>query len=259
MSLIHADLTDHVGTIVMQNKSKLNALSEDMIDEIIAAAEDFRRNDCRVLVLRADPGVKIWSAGHDVHELPTDRRDPLGWSDPLRKLIRMIEEFPTPVIAQIEGGVWGGACEVALVCDLVVATPNATFAVTPAKLGVPYNVTGVLTFMNAVDSVLLKEMVFTAQPIDAKKAERHGIINYIVAPEEIDAFTGRVCTQIKKNAPLSISVIKEQIRILSSAASITPRMFERVQGLRRVVYDSEDYKEGINAFLEKRAPNFTGK
>ena len=85
---------------------------------------------------------RVWSAGHDIEELPTDGRDPLGWDDPLPQLIREIEEYNAPVIAMIEGTVWGGACEVAFACDLVIATPATTFAVTPAKLGVPYNVVG---------------------------------------------------------------------------------------------------------------------
>ncbi len=87
----------------------------------------------RAVVLRAKPGVKIWSAGHDVDELPEGHRDPLGWSDPLRRLIRAIEKHPAPVIAMIEGGVWGGACEAAMACDIVIAAPNATFALTPAN------------------------------------------------------------------------------------------------------------------------------
>ena len=115
-------------------------------------------------MLRALPGAKVWSAGHDVDELPAGRRDPLGWDDPLRNLVRSIEEFPAPVIAAIEGGVWGGACEVAFACDLIVVAPRATFAVTPAKLGVPYNVTGMLTFLNACSLRIVKEMAFTAQP-----------------------------------------------------------------------------------------------
>ena len=85
----------------------------------------------------AQSGVKVWSSGHDVYELPAGGRDPLGWDDPLRELVRAIEECPAPVIAVIEGGVWGGACEVAFACDLIIAAPSATFAVTPARLGVP--------------------------------------------------------------------------------------------------------------------------
>jgi methylmalonyl-CoA decarboxylase len=104
----------------------------------------------------------------------------------------------------------------------------------------------------------MREMVFTAQPISAVRAERLGMINYVVGTEELEPRTYELAQQIIQNAPLSIAVIKEQLRILESAQSITPRMFERIQGLRRAVYDSHDYKEGLTAFLEKRRPVFAG-
>jgi methylmalonyl-CoA decarboxylase len=159
----------------------------------------------------------------------------------------------------IEGGVWGGACEVALACDLIVATPDATFAVTPARLGVPYNVSGMLTFLNACSLRIVKEMAFTAKPISAERAVNLGIINHLASAEEIASFTYSLAREISENAPLSISVMKEQLRMLAGAHPMSPRRFERVQGLRRVVYDSDDYAEGIRAFREKRKPNFIGR
>ena len=259
MSLIQSERDDVMAVITLTHESRLNALSEAMVEEILEALETFKQDTTRVVVLRAAPGVKVWSAGHDVSALPLGRRDPLGWSDPLRILIRAIDEFPAPVIALCEGGVWGGACELALACDLIVATPDTTFAVTPAKLGVPYNATGLLTFLNSVGYAVLKEMVFTATPIGAERAERLGIVNHVVAPGEIDDFVAGLARNIAQNSPLSIAVIKEQLRVLAGAHPLTPRGFERLQGLRRVVYDSHDYEEGIRAFLEKRKPVYKGE
>jgi methylmalonyl-CoA decarboxylase len=100
----------------------------------VAALRSFCEAEIRVAILRAKPGSRVWSAGREVDELPTTRRDPLGWDDPLRQLVREIEAFPGPVIAMIEGSVWGGATETALVCDLIVAAETATFAVTPSAV-----------------------------------------------------------------------------------------------------------------------------
>jgi methylmalonyl-CoA decarboxylase len=259
MELISTDFADFIGTVTLDHPAKRNALSEALVAELVAALARLNERKARVVILRAAPGSKVWSAGHDVAELPAGRRDPLGWDDPLRHLIREIEQFPAPVIAMIEGGVWGGACETVLACDLIVAAPGATFAVTPAKLGVPYNVSGMLTFLNAADLRIIKEMVFTARPISAERAERLGMINYVVPAAEIEAFTLDLARTIAGNAPLSIAVMKEQLRILAGAHPMTPQGFERVQGLRRLVYDSDDYLEGVRAFLEKRKPVFHGR
>ena len=259
MELISTDFDDYIGTITLNHPEKRNALSESLVMKVVEALASLKETRARVAILRAPSGAKVWSAGHDVTELPAGRRDPLGWDDPLRRLIREIEEFPAPVIAMIEGGVWGGACETVLACDLIVAAPGATFAVTPAKLGVPYNVSGMLTFLNATDVRIVKEMVFTAKPISAERAERNGMINYLVPAAELEAFTLELARTIAGNAPLSIAVMKEQMRILAGARPMSPQGFERVQGLRRLVYDSDDYLEGIKAFLEKRNPVFRGR
>jgi methylmalonyl-CoA decarboxylase len=258
MALVLTETRDAVGIITLNHPGKRNALAKALVDDIIAAMLDFEARKLRVVILRAATGATVWSAGHDVGELPESRRDPLGWDDPLRYLIRGIEEFPSPVIAMVEGGVWGGACETVFACDLVVAAPSATFAVTPARLGVPYNIAGMLTFLNASSMRIAKEMAFTARPISAERAERLGMINYVVPADDLERFTVALADDIAANAPLSIAVMKEQLRILAGAHPMSPQGFERVQGLRRLVYDSNDYQEGIRAFKEKRKPLFRG-
>lgn len=259
MSLIRVEIDNRLATLTMANQPKRNALSEAMIEEILAGLDQALAAKVRCVILRAEPGVRIWSAGHDISELPKSHRDPLGWSDPLRVVIRAIEEFPAPIIALIEGGVWGGACEMALACDIIVATPDSTFAITPAKLGIPYNVTGLLTFMNAANLHTVKEMAFTAKPIEAERALLVGLINHLKPAGEITGFCVEMAHGIEQLAPLAIAVMKEELRVLASAHSITPRMFERVQGMRRKVYDSDDYVEGVKAFQEKRPPVFEGE
>ena len=257
--LIQRSVDGSIATLTLDHAQKRNALSAQLVAELISALQALEANHIRVVILRAAAASTVWSTGHDINELPVDGRDPLGWSDPLRELVRSIEGLRVPVIAMIEGGVWGGAVEVVLACDIIIASPAATFAVTPAKLGVPYNVSGMMTFMSAANLRLVKELAFTAAPISAVRAEQVGMINHVVPADSLEAFTQKMADTIAANAPLSIAVMKEQLRVLAGAKPLSPRGFEEVQGLRRVVYDSQDYQEGIRAFKEKRKPVFTGQ
>jgi len=258
MAVISTQLQDNIGTITFNNPEHRNVLSTTSISEMIQSIGALQKGKMRVLVLRALKGSKVWSAGHDVHELPLPGRDPLAYNDPLVTILRSIQSLPIPVIAMVEGSVWGGACDLALSCDILIGCQTASFCMTPAKIGVPYNVSGILHFMNIMGVNYAKEMFFTAEPLSAEQAHQAGLLNHLVDEASLEEFTYQMAAKITRNSPLSIGVIKEQVRLLGSAHPLSPLTFERIQGLRRTVYDSKDYEEGIKAFLEKRPPLFTG-
>jgi methylmalonyl-CoA decarboxylase len=258
MSLVQTEIRDGIGSITLKN-GKVNALSSALIDEIAAALAGMQPPETRVLILRAARGATVFSAGHDVRELPTNGRDPLTYNDPLRKVVRDIEKHPMPVIAMVEGSVWGGGCELVMSCDLIIASDDSTFALTPAKLGVPYNLSGALNFMKVADIHFIKEMLFTAQPITAQRMAACGVINHIVPRELLEPMTMKMAKEICQTSPLVHRILKEELRVLSNARPMSPEAYERIQSLRREVYDSADYQEGIKAFMEKRAPVFQGK
>lgn len=259
MPLIIESFENKVGTITLNHPETRNSLSNELLAQLISALEDFGRKKARAVVIRAVPGAKVWSSGFDITELPTPGRDPLSYNDPLEQALRTIQQFPAPVIAMIEGSVWGGACDLSLICDIAVGAPSASFAITPAKIGVPYNSTGILHFINVVGLRIAREMFFTARPVKAERALQIGILNHLVPAEELERFTYEMAHQITENSPLAISVIKEQLRLLGNSHPLSPETFERIQGLRRKAYDSMDYLEGRNAFFEKRKPHFKGK
>ena len=257
-AMVTAAISNNIGVITLNNPRKRNALSTELINDLCSALEEMRQQAVRVVVLRAPAGSTVFSSGHDVRELPTNGRDPMTYDDPLRRVIRKIELFPMPVVAMIEGSVWGGACELVMSCDLIVAADDSTFAITPAKLGMPYNISGVQNFLTTGGMPLCKEMLFTAQPLPVKRLVDRGIVSHAVPKQELESVTVTIAEQISKNSPLVMGLLKEELRLLSISHNLGPETFERVQAMRRQVYDSADYQEGIRAFLEKRPPSFQG-
>jgi len=258
MGLVDAKISNDIGMITLNNPKKLNSLCKELVVDLCAAFEDLRQRDVRVVILRAPAGSKVFSAGHDVRELPVNGRDPLTYDDPLRLAVRTIEHFPAPVIAMVEGSVWGGACELVLSCDIIIAGEDTTFAITPAKLGVPYNISGVQNLLNTGGLPICKEMLFTGKPFPVDRLVSAEIVNRAVLRNELEGLAQSIAKQIAANSPLVIRLLKEELRLLSASHNISPETFERVQSMRRQVYDSHDYQEGIKAFFEKRPPAFRG-
>ncbi|HNX85654.1 MAG TPA: methylmalonyl-CoA decarboxylase [Bacteroidales bacterium] len=259
MTFVKTELREQIGWITMDHDAKRNALSFALLTELLAAFKVMKEAKARVIILRANKGAKVWSSGFFIDELPRDGSDPLAYDNPLQKVIRTIQSTPVPVICLAEGSIWGGACNIAFVCDIVIGTKDTCLAITPAKIGVPYNTSGILQFLDIIGSHIVKEMFFTASPISAEKALDLGIINHLVAPEEMEEFTIAMARKIIANSPLSIQVIKEQLTILGNALPMTPQTFEHIDMLRRIAGNSDDYLEGIKAFYEKRTPAFNGK
>ncbi len=259
MSLIKAEIKDFIGSICFNNDEKRNSLSAELMEAFYAALDLMAAEKVRVIILRANKGAKVWCAGLNIAELPKPGKDPLFYHHPLEKIMRRLQKFPAPVIAMIDGSVWGGGCDLSFVCDILIGTKNTSFAITPAKIGVPYNTTGIVHFLNMVELNIAKEMFFTAKPIMAEKAENLGILNHLVDPEELESFTYEMAEGIAANSPLSIAVIKEQLNIMGAAKPINSEFYEMIDELRQKAYNSDDYQEGIKAFFEKRKPKFTGK
>lgn len=256
MPLVRTSFADSVGTVAFDRDAKRNALSAGLIAEMLAAFDDFRTRRARCLVLRSATAGKVWSAGHDVDELPRADVDPLPYSDPLEQLLRAVKAFPAPVIAMVQGSVWGGACDLVMACDLVYGDETCAFAITPAKLGLPYNIAGLLNFTSRLPLNVAKEMFFSAEPIPAARAERVGIVNRIVPAAELEGVVYGMARTFTTRSAAAIAAAKESMRVLSESVPINPATFEYLHGLRRDVYFGPDYHEGTSAFLEKRKPKF---
>ena len=260
MSLLRTEASEHVTTLIISNAQQRNALSRTLLDELTGAIISAESRAARALIIRAEAGVTTWSAGHDISELPSDGMDPLTWSNPLEELFRTIRRMPFPVIAAVEGGVWGGACDLVLTCDLVVAMRTASFAITPVKLGVPYSTAGVAHFVSGLPLNVAKEMFFTANPLTAEQMADFGVVNRLVSSEpELTSEANVLTNRIAALAPLAIGAIKAEMTALTDAMPPTSSVFDDLTSRRNAAWRSDDYREGIAAFNERRTPTFTGK
>lgn len=258
-AIVLSEMRDYVGIVTMNNGKKLNSLSSELVQGILDALDRMEEAQTRVVILRAAPGTKVWSAGHNIKEIPLDGQDPVTWNVPFEKLLHRVRNFPMPVIGMIEGSVWGGACDLSMTCDMLVGTPTATFAITPAKLGLSYNTAGVNHFLGVLPIHIVKQMLFTAQPLSAKDAYRLGLLNSLVEPEKLEETAMQFAAEISSRAPLAVKVLKKEVQSLTAGPGMMPDVFEEIQGMRREAYRSEDFQEGIKSFFERRQPVFTGK
>lgn len=249
-----------VRRITLHDPKRRNALSTRLLGDFIQALESGSSAGIRVVIVRTEPVAGVWSAGHDIDELPVGDRDPLMWDNPIEALLRAIRDLPFPVIAAIDGSVWGAACDLAFTCDLIVATLESSFAITPTRLGIPYNSAGVAHFLSALPVHIAKEMFFTADPISAERAFDSGAVNRLVDDRAaMDQVAGELAHRIAERAPLAISAIKAEIGALTDARALTSDQFERLNALRTRAWTSEDYREGLSAFHERRTPRFEGR
>jgi methylmalonyl-CoA decarboxylase len=259
--LVNTTIKDRICYIEMQNPKRFNVLSEEMCNDLYDAIRMGYDKECVGVVIKAECRSGVWSAGHDIRELPQNGEDPLAYDVPMERLLRCVQDTPIPVIACVSGSVWGGACDLCLSCDMIVSTDNATFAITPAKIGIPYNASGIMHFINQLGINKAREMFFLAAPITAQDALNVGLINRVTTADNLDtmleeSFLG----PLRRNSIMSISAIKRQFRILSRASTtLSSEAFERINAYRTKVYKGADYLEGINSFLEKRAPQYNGK
>ena len=259
--MVSKEIKDKICYVEMKNSAHFNCLSEEMCQELMEAMDYGYKNECVSIVLKAETRKGVWSAGHDIRELPLTGSDPLGYDVAMERLLRKVQDTPIPVIACTNGTVWGGACDLCLSCDMIVSSDDATFAITPAKLGIPYTASGSMHFIKQLGMNKAREMFFLGRPIAANDAYNVGLINRVAKEEELEKVLEEdFLTPLRKNSVLSISAIKRQFRILSRAATtISAENFERINAFRAHVIKGPDYHEGIQSFLEKRPPKYQGK
>jgi enoyl-CoA hydratase len=248
-----------IATLTFNRPDARNAMTWEMYDALVDACDRVDRDDgLRVLVLRG-AGGKAFVAGTDISQFQAfaDRQDGLRYEERLDAVLDRIERVAKPTIAQVEGVAAGGGCAIALVCDLRVATPASTFGIPIARtLG---NCLSGATYSRLVDLVgpaAVKDLLFTGRFLDAAEAHALGLVNRIVAPDAIGDAVARLAAEIAANAPLTVRATKEMIRRVLARRRLPAG---EDADLVELCYTSEDFREGVAAFLNKRKPKWAGR
>ncbi len=235
-----------------------NAMTWEMYQAVVEACDAVEADpSVRILVLRG-AGGKAFVSGTDIHQFRSfgSPEDGIEYERRLDEVVDRLEAVGRPTIAQIDGFATGGGAALAAACDLRVCTPTSRFGVPIARtLGNCLSAANHSRFLDLVGPARLKELLYTGRLFDAAEALQAGLVNRVVDASELDATVRTLAETVAANAPLTIKASKEMIRRVQ-----LHRRMASVDGRDLIVmcYTSADFKEGVSAFLEKRAPKWTG-
>lgn len=250
---------DGVGYITFNNPDKHNAVSIEMWDALEQILDGFRSSkDIRVIVLNG-AGGKAFVSGADISKFDKERSSKeavLSYNKRTQKVYENLETFPKPTIAMIDGYCIGGGLNLAVCCDIRICSEKSKFAMPAAKLSLGYPFSSIKRLFDVMGPGMAKHFMFTAEKISASEALACGLVQKLVSEESIDSYVKDYALNIANNAPLTIKAMK-QIGVEISKNS-DERDLLLCEKLASACFDSEDYKEGRKAFMEKRKPNFQG-
>ncbi|MDC0134827.1 enoyl-CoA hydratase [Alphaproteobacteria bacterium] len=248
-----------VGYITFNNPEKHNAVSIEMWDALVTILNDFKNNnDIRLIVLNG-AGGKSFVSGADISKFDKERSSKeavLNYNKKTQMVYELLETFPKPTIAMINGYCIGGGLNLAVCCDIRICSQKSKFAMPAAKLSLGYPFSSIKRLFDIMGPGMAKHFMFTADRINADEALTCGLVQKLVPEDTLETFVKEYALTISKNAPLTIRAMKQiGIEILKNPDD---RNLVLCEELASVCFDSEDYKEGRNAFMEKRPANFKG-
>ncbi len=246
-----------VAVLTINRPDKLNALNIPTRSDILAALDELERDaDVRVVVITG-AGEKAFIAGADINEFAgmsavAQRSVMKG-----RRAFDAVEDFPKPVIAMINGFALGGGCELALACDIRIASSRAKLGQPEIKLGIIPGGGGTQRLTRLIGEGKAMELMLTGDIIPADEAERLGLVNHVYAPEELEAKTMELANRIAEMSPVALAMAKQSVK---NAARMNLREgLDSEVDLFALCFSSEDKEEGVRAFIEKRKAEFTGR
>jgi enoyl-CoA hydratase/carnithine racemase len=245
-----------VARLTISNPERRGALDHEILD---ALAGHVRTLDARCLVIRGSGDV--FSAGYDIGNLSEQEFEESAEklvAHPFHDALEALEAYRYPVVAEINGHAIGGGLELALTCDIRLAARGVKMGMPPAKLGLIYSHTGLAKFIDICGPANTAELFFVGRTVEAERGHEMGLVNEVVGAEQLDERVLDLASEIASNAPLSLAGNKRMIRTLRTLR--LPEELEReLVELRESCFASEDFREGVQAFAEKRKPRWRGR
>jgi enoyl-CoA hydratase/carnithine racemase len=247
-----------VARLTISNPDKRGALDQAILDGF---AYTMPRLDARCVIVTGEQST--FSAGYDIGGLPeaalADQAERLV-APPVAPAIDAIEAYPYPTIAALNGHAIGGGLEIALSCDLRLAAATVALGMPPAKLGLTYSHTGIRKFIDTIGAPRTRELFLVGRRINARTARDWGLVNAVAEPGLLAQDAVDLASEIAANAPLAQRGNKRVINaVLEAQGELPPEVEQELNALRQACFSSEDFREGIRAFAEKRSPQWRGR
>ncbi len=255
---IDVERSGHVATITLNRPDVLNAFNTEHLTALRAAIDQLSADhDVRAVILTG-AGERAFAAGADIAEMRTKSpSEALEFSTMGHAVCRAIEAAPQPYIAAVNGYALGGGCEVALACDIRIASENAALGQPEVTLGIPPGWGGTQRLTRLVGPGIARELIYTGRRVKADEAARLGIVNAVYPLTDLLSKAQEMAEQIAANAPIAVSRSKDAISRALDVALDTGLEFEAK--IFALSFDTRDQKEGMAAFLERRKASFTGE
>lgn len=249
-----------IGWMTFNQPEKHNAVSYEMWDAVPAILEDFAQdNDIRVVVLKG-AGERSFISGADISQFEKNRSSEEStaiYNAATEKATHSLQNLEKPTIAMINGYCIGGGCSVAVSCDIRIASDFSTFAIPAAKLGLGYGYGGVKKLVDLVGPSYTKEIFYTARQFSAEEAQLMGLVNRVVPKDQLESYVREYADTIGGNAPMTIRTLKATVA--EAVADADKRDLDKIARMIEECFASGDYKEGRQAFMEKRKPRFQNR
>lgn len=244
-----------IGIIQLDRPKSMNALNRKLISEVVQQLEIFDADEeIRITIVKGDE--RSFAAGADIQEMMDETPLSFELADPFSDWDRFLD-IKKPTIASVTGFALGGGFELALHCDFIIAAENAHFGFPEVNLGVMPGAGGTQLLTRLIGKRKAMEWIMLGDNMTAKEAEKLGVVNRLVAPEQLFDETKRFALQLSKQPPISLRLIKEAVNKAEDIPLREGLLFERKNFY--IAFDSYDQKEGMQAFVEKRRPSFKGE